>query len=115
MNFIIGIAEIVSALTVIVTTFFAIEKFTKGKITAWLQKPILDKLKEFEKRMDKFEINQLKSIIMNDNIPLSERLEAGDRYITLGGNGAIKVFYKKLKDDYYEKLEKEDRNREEVI
>ena len=114
MDFIKSIAEIIGALTVIISTFFAIEKFTKGKLTKWLQKPVMDKLEKFEKRMDKFEINQLKNIIMNDNIPLSERLEAGDRYIVLGGNGAIKVFYKKLKDDYYEKLEKEDRNREEV-
>ena len=115
MEFLKTIAEIITSLSVIIGGLITIEKFTKGKLTKWLQKPVMDKLEKFEKRMDKFEINQLKNIIMNDNIPLSERLEAGDRYIVLGGNGAIKVFYKKLKDDYYEKLEKEDRNREEVI
>ncbi len=110
-----NIAEIVSALTIIVSAFFAIEKFTKGKITKWLQKPVMEKIEKLNSRMDKFEVVQLKNIIMNDNIPISERLEAGDRYIHLGGNGAIKVFYKKLKDDYYEQLEKEERNKEEVI
>lgn len=110
-----NIAEIISALTVIVGAFFAIEKFTKGKITKWLQKPIINKLNEMDKRIDVIEVTQLKNIITNSNIPISERLEAGDRYIHLGGNGAIKVFYKKLKDDYYEQLEKEERNREEVI
>lgn len=115
MDFLKNIAEIIGALTVIISAFFAIEKFTKGKLTNWLQRPIIDKLEKFEKRMDKFEINQLKNIITNDNIPMSERLEAGDRYISIGGNGAVKVLYKKLKDDYYEKLGKEDRNREEVI
>jgi len=71
-----NIAEIVGALTVIITTFFAIEKFTKGKILNWLQKPIMNKLNEMDKRIDTIEVTQLKNIITNNNIPMSERLEA---------------------------------------
>lgn len=78
-----NIAEIVSALTVIVGAFFAVEKFTKGKLTQWLQKPVMEKLENLNSRMDTLEIAQLKNIITNDNIPISERLEAGDRYISL--------------------------------
>ncbi len=78
-----NIAEIISALTVIVGAFFAIEKFTKGKITKWIQKPVMEKLENLNCRMDTLEIAQLKNIITNDNIPISERLEAGDRYISL--------------------------------
>lgn len=76
MNFILTIAEIVGALTVIITTFFAIEKFTKGKILNWLQKPVMNKLNEMDKRIDVIEVTQLKNIITNNNIPISERLEA---------------------------------------
>lgn len=115
MNFINSVAEIISAITVIITALLAIQKFSKGKLTKWLQKPVLDKIESLDKRMNTFEITQLKHIIMNDSIPLAERVDAGDRYISLGGNGAIKVIYKKLKDDYYEQLENKDRNREEVI
>lgn len=78
-----NIAEIISALTVIVGAFFAIEKFTKGKITKWIQKPVMEKLENLNCRMDTLEIAQLKNIITSDNIPISERLEAGDRYISL--------------------------------
>ncbi len=42
---------------------------------------------------------------MNDKIPIEERITCGDRYIDLGGNGAIKVYVKELKEEYKKKLE----------
>lgn len=42
----------------------------------------------------------LKLIIMSPEMPMSERIEAGDKYIALGGNGAVKQRYKSLLYDF---------------
>lgn len=48
----------------------------------------------------------LRLVIVTPEIPLSERIAAGDRYIALGGNGAVKHQYedllKQLKEEKYE-------------
>lgn len=103
------IASIVSALAIIITTFIAINKWTKGKILNWLQKPVLDKLEEHAKSINELKLNDLKLIIMNDNIPLSERVEAGERYIVLGGNGAIHAHYDVLIEEYKKQLKRGDK------
>ena len=38
----------------------------------------------------------LRLTIMNQDMPLSERIDAGDRYLALGGNGAVKHKYEEL-------------------
>lgn len=40
----------------------------------------------------------LKLIIINEHIPIEERIEAGERYIALGGNGSIKKIVNSLTD-----------------
>ncbi|MDP4120689.1 MAG: hypothetical protein Q8876_06525 [Bacillota bacterium] len=42
----------------------------------------------------------LKLIIMCEDMPMTERIEAGDKYISQGGNGAIKEKYKSLLEEY---------------
>lgn len=37
---------------------------------------------------------------MNDNIPLSERVTAGERYVSLGGNGEIHAHFDVLVEQY---------------
>lgn len=124
MEFIKMLGALAGAISTIIALLVTIQKITKGKLVNWIVKPIVDPLR---RRMDEFEINNnmcknkitdelrelkidnLKQIIMNDNIPISERLEAGDRYINMGGNGAIKVYYKKLRDQYYNNIEVEER------
>lgn len=48
-------------------------------------------------------LNILRLVIMSEEMPLSERIAAGDKYIELGGNGAVKHKYQEL----LEKLSKE--------
>ena len=76
MDIIKDIASILAAVTALLSIAGAINKATKGKVLAWLQKPVLDKLDEHGKRLDQLELNDLKQIIMNDNIPLPERVSA---------------------------------------
>ena len=111
MDIIINISEMVGAIVVIIGAFVKIEKWTKGKITKWLLKPMFDRLdsidknmKEMNSRLAKVEVDDLKLIIMSEDIPIEERINAGERYVSLGGNGAIKVQCKILKEEYEKQI-----------
>ncbi len=82
------------------------EKWGEGKISAWLLKPLLDEVKSLNDRVAKIELDNLKLIIMSNEIPLEERLQAGERYINLGGNGGVKVHVKILKEEYEDEIKK---------
>jgi len=45
-------------------------------------------------------MNTLKLTIMSEEIPLEERLIAGEKYVQEGGNGAIKAKYRLLQEEY---------------
>ena len=60
-----------------------------------------------EDRLTKVEKDNLKVIIMSDEMPIEERLQAGERYIELGGNSVIKIHYNELKREYESKIKKE--------
>lgn len=50
-------------------------------------------------------LNNLRLVIMSNEMPIEERLNAGEKYVKLGGNGQIKAFYKKLQKEYVESEE----------
>jgi hypothetical protein len=50
-------------------------------------------------------ITDLKLIIMSEEMPLGERLQAGEKYVALGQNGEIKAKYKLLQHEYEEQNE----------
>lgn len=118
MQYIESVAELIGALTTIIGALIAVNKLLKGKLIQWLQKPVLDGLEKLEKkhdenmvqvnkRIDKIELEDLKQNIMNEKLPITERLNCGDRYIELGGNGAIKVYVHELKEEYEKVLKEE--------
>jgi hypothetical protein len=45
-------------------------------------------------------ITDLKLIIMSEEMPIGERLQAGEKYVALGQNGEIKAKYKLLQEEY---------------
>ncbi len=45
-------------------------------------------------------ITDLKLIIMSEEMPIGERLQAGEKYVSLGLNGEIKAKYKHLQREY---------------
>lgn len=45
-------------------------------------------------------ITDLKLIIMSEEMPIGERLQAGEKYVSLGQNGEIKAKYKLLQQEY---------------
>lgn len=99
-NFLSTVAEIVGALITIIGALVAFEKWSKGKITKWLMKTVLEEIESLKEHMAKVELDNLKLVIMSENIPMEERISAGDRYIAQGGNGGIKIHVKLLKEEY---------------
>ena len=45
-------------------------------------------------------IHLLKIAVLDENLPLTDRIYAGEQYIKLGGNGFIKKKYEKLLEEY---------------
>ena len=85
---IILIASVITAVTVIVTTF----------ITAY---KVIRKWEKWVEKKDKHDIEQyvqiLRLVIMSPEMPLSERISAGDTYVNeLNRNGAVKQKYNEL-------------------
>lgn len=62
-----------------------------------------DHLAEIDKKLDKMQKHQdeqylsiLRLTIMSEEMPMSERLIAGKKYVDLGGNGDVKQFLHQL-------------------
>lgn len=111
---IIDISKLIGAITVIIGALITIEKWSKGKISNWLLKSIFERFEAIDKaikdtrdHLKKIERDNLKVIIMSEEIPIEERLQAGERYIELGGNSVIKIHYNELKRKYESKIKKE--------
>ena len=56
--------------------------------------------KRMERHQKENYLTCLKLVIMSEKIPLTERIEAGHKYIALGGNGAIRKHYEALIKEY---------------
>ena len=70
--------------------------------------------KRLEKKFDKIAEHDkeqylaiLRLTIMADEIPVSERIVAGDKYIKLGGNGDVKAYYEQFLKDNLKHQEEE--------
>ena len=62
------------------------------------------KLEEKVDRLVEHDEDQYLSIlrltIMSEEMPISERMIAGDKYVKKGGNGDVKSYYKKLIEEH---------------
>lgn len=76
-------ADIITALTVIVALLVSIYKFFRKQETR-------------EEHDHENYLNILRLTIMSEEMPLEERIAAGDKYIAAGGNGAVKHRYQEL-------------------
>ncbi len=70
-----------------------------GMIFSKLKK-ILKMFNEIKEHTEENYLNNLRLVIMSEEMPIEERLRAGEKYITAGGNGQVKAFYKKLQKEY---------------
>ncbi|MCH5298002.1 MAG: hypothetical protein J1E85_10095 [Ruminococcus sp.] len=68
-------------------------------------KKILKMFNEMKEHTSENYLNNLRLVIMSNEMPIEERLRAGEKYIKAGGNGQVKAFYKKLQKEYLEREE----------
>lgn len=90
-EYIIMIASIVTALTVISTTCFKVYIFFRN-----LEK----KYDEMNDILQNNTLYILKMAVLDEQLPLTDRLHAGELYMDLGGNGAVKKKYQELLKEY---------------
>ncbi len=86
-NFIIVVGGVVSALTIITATSIKIYNFIR-KWEKWVEEMS-------EHSLDNY-LSVKRLTIMSHEMPLSERIAAGEKYIKAGGNGEVKHKYEEL-------------------
>ena len=84
---ILFIASMLTALGVIVATAMKIYKFIR-KWEKWVEE-------QTEHNLDNY-LSIKRLTIMSHEMPLSERISAGEKYIKYGGNGEVKHKYEEL-------------------
>lgn len=85
------IESLFTFLGVCVTVFWANKKANK-QLTAKV-----DKLVEHDHEQY---LSLLRLTVMNEEMPVSERIIAGDKYVKEGGNGDVKKYYQKLLEEH---------------
>ena len=63
-------------------------------------KEIVQRLERVEQYQHKDYLCMLRLTIMSEEMPMEERLAAGEKYVQEGGNGAIKAKYHLLIEEY---------------
>ena len=88
-----GVAGAITAILVLI-----------GRVLSKLRK-IIKMFNTLQEHTEENYLNNLRIIIMSPDMPMGERLNAGEKYIKAGGNGEVKAFYKKLLQEYLESEE----------
>ena len=57
-------------------------------------------IKKMKEHDEEQYLDILRLTIMNDNMPITERIIAGKKYEERGGNGEVKKFYRKLLEEH---------------
>ena len=86
-NKIILLASVLTALGVIIATAIKVYKFIR-KWEKWVEE-------QSEHSLDNY-LSIKRLTIMSHEMPLSERIAAGEKYIKYGGNGEVKHKYEEL-------------------
>lgn len=94
------VASLVTAMTTIVVGFL--------KVHGFLRK-LEERFENIDETLKENTIHILKMAVLDTDMPLVDRIHAGERYLAMGGNGTVKKVYEKLLDDY-EKQQEEYRN-----
>ena len=85
------IEGVLTFLGICVTVYFANKKSNKN-----LEEKV-DRLVEHDQ--DQY-LSILRLTIMSKEMPISERIIAGDKYVKKGGNGDVKKYYQKMLEEH---------------
>lgn len=97
MDLIVSLTQIAGAISAVTVIF----------MTAWKVHKFLNKMEKkfenYDKTLNENTIHILKMALLSEDLPITDRLNAGKRYLELGGNGYGKIIY----DQLVESLQKE--------
>ena len=85
------IATILGGIRTIIGILYKMYKFVRN---------IEEKYEEMNELIKENTIHILKIAVLNEDLPITDRINAGERYMALGGNGFVKKKYLKLLDEY---------------
>lgn len=57
---------------------------------------VMNKIEDVEKQIQNNALHILKLAILEENMPMVERIKCGEQYVSMGGNGQIKKIYERL-------------------
>ena len=100
------IGEITTTIGFLVALITGIE-FLAMRMRKYIKTTMQDEIEPLKQELRKNSLNTMKNTICNDNIPLSERISVGKEYIEKGGNGAVKIYFHSLEEQYEKELKKE--------
>ena len=81
-------------------------EFLALRMRKYIKTTMKDEIEPLKEELHRNSLNTMKNTICNDNIPLSERVSIGQKYIEKGGNGAIKIRVHQLEEQYEKELKK---------
>lgn len=84
------IASLVTAITVIITSIYKIYK---------LARRVEEKLESYDENIKELNLHLNKIALLDTNLPLIDRIRAGELYLKAGGNGMGKKIYEQLLND----------------
>lgn len=95
MEKIILIGSVITSVTIIFSTVITLYKVVRK---------IDKKIENYEENLKDNQLSILRLIIINENMPLDERVSAGEKYVEMGGNGGVHALYEVIKEKYKEHL-----------
>lgn len=104
-SLILKVASIAGAILTIGTLIGVLISKVKKMINFFRQ--LMNRVENIDRHQKETYLTTLRLTIMADEVPLEERLKAGDEYIKNGGNGAVKAYFETLKEEYQEEVKKE--------
>lgn len=92
------IATIVGSISTIIVGFSKLYKFIRN--TEEKYDMIDEKFDQLNETMRINTIHLLKIAVLDEGLPLTDRIHAGEEYLKLGGNGFVKKKYERLLEEY---------------
>lgn len=86
----------------IVTSFIAAGSAVIGVFGCMWR--LFKKIDNIQEEFKENTIATLRLTIVNEHLPMDERIHAGEKYIAMGGNGSVKKMVQKLIDEHTEEM-----------